>query len=322
MLPSYSQLKEKFKTLLQQDNIDNETDDLYIQKDRNKRAKFLVENESLEQEMEQFCQGGIPTSYRVDIYMKYFGVEGNQGNNKFQQLLDEYDKNNSIFDIILISDGHEASFDDKYFVFQNNFEKILKVFIRDKEVYKNARIHPQNFDKLSNADQSKVPQCGFFFPKLFTKYIQPFGYTSMKLDVIYTLFKQFYCRYFCYLLSLSSIKDSLLYLVMLFEDLFQSTDQRLLNHLSQIENFDVIQVGINWIQYCFIGYMAVEEIFLIFDRIIGYKGLDILAVLAVAIFRHKSDSLFKCTSMKEVDEVLNRPVEDSFLNLIQNYFVY
>lgn len=62
--------------------------------------------------------------------------------------------------------------------------------------------------------------------------------------------------------------------------------------------------------------MSVEEIFLIFDRIIGYKGLDILAVLAVAIFRHKSDSLFKCTSMKEVEEVLNRPVDDSFLNLI------
>lgn len=49
-------------------------------------------------------------------------------------MIDEYDKTNSIFDTIIISDGHEAAFDNIYFVFQSNFEKLLKVFIRDKDV--------------------------------------------------------------------------------------------------------------------------------------------------------------------------------------------
>ncbi len=44
-------------------------------KDREKRAKSLVENEALESEIENFAIGGISTGERVELYMKYFGIE-------------------------------------------------------------------------------------------------------------------------------------------------------------------------------------------------------------------------------------------------------
>jgi len=44
-------------------------------KEREKRSKYLVENEALSSDIEKFAMGGIPNGERVDLYMKYFGIE-------------------------------------------------------------------------------------------------------------------------------------------------------------------------------------------------------------------------------------------------------
>ena len=36
-----------------------------------------MENEALASEIENFAQGGLPTGERVEIYLKYFGLETN-----------------------------------------------------------------------------------------------------------------------------------------------------------------------------------------------------------------------------------------------------
>jgi hypothetical protein len=66
-------LKAKYEHLFKDDNIDLK--DPIVMKDREKRAKSLVENEALESEIENFAIGGISTGERVELYMKYFGIE-------------------------------------------------------------------------------------------------------------------------------------------------------------------------------------------------------------------------------------------------------
>ena len=73
LLPSYSDIKQKFENLLGNENIEISTNN----KEREKKSKNILENEVLESEIELLAQGGIPGGDRVEIYFKYFGIENN-----------------------------------------------------------------------------------------------------------------------------------------------------------------------------------------------------------------------------------------------------
>lgn len=73
MQPTFSELKTKFKNLLGLDNIEVASES--VRKEREKRSKFIIENEALENEIELFAQGGLLPGDRVEIYRKYFGIE-------------------------------------------------------------------------------------------------------------------------------------------------------------------------------------------------------------------------------------------------------
>ncbi len=54
---------------------------MYIEKEREKKATQIIENEALENEIEAFCKGGLPNGNRIEIYLKYMGIENVQGKN-------------------------------------------------------------------------------------------------------------------------------------------------------------------------------------------------------------------------------------------------
>jgi len=57
--------------------------------------------------------------------------------------------------------------------------------------------------------------------------------------------------------------------------------------------------------YCFIGFLNVEQLFCLFDRIIGYNSLEILAILAVGIFVKRTEKIVKYKSKDRIEEVFN-----------------
>ena len=90
-----------------------------------------------------------------------------------------------------------------------------------------------------------MPQCSFLPCKHFGKYIQPFGYCALKSEQMYVIFREFYCRYFCYLNTISSIPQSILGLSVIFEELFNYSDNRLFNHLASIGKLALPEGKIN-----------------------------------------------------------------------------
>lgn len=58
-----------------------------------------------------------------------------------------------------------------------------------------------------------------------------------------------------------------------------------------------------WISYCFIGYLEIPEVFLLFDRIIGFDSVEIVPILAAALFVYRSNLIMNCTSQEEFDEL-------------------
>ena len=50
-----------------------------------------------------------------------------------------------------------------------------------------------------------------------------------------------------------------------------------------------LKIVFPWIFYCFIGYVSTEQFFLILDRVIGSKSLELLPLYCVSIlFKEKT----------------------------------
>jgi len=55
--------------------------------------------------------------------------------------------------------------------------------------------------------------------------------------------------------------------------------------------------------YCFIGFLDIEQLFILFDRIIGYNSLELLALLAAGIFMKKTEKIVRYKSREKVEEI-------------------
>lgn len=67
--------------------------------------------------------------------------------------------------------------------------------------------------------------------------------------------------------------------------------------------FEPLSIAIQWMMYCFVGFLGVEQLFNLFDRIIGYNSLEIVAILAVGVLAKKTDKLLKCKTRERIEEV-------------------
>ena len=72
-----------------------------------------------------------------------------------------------------------------------------------------------------------------------------------------------------------------------------------------------LQIAFPWIFYCFIGYLDVDQIFCVFDRMLGSKNLEILALLSVAIISNKEQSILNCQKYHEVMSVFDDLIEEN-----------
>ncbi|KAJ3258460.1 hypothetical protein HK103_003582 [Boothiomyces macroporosus] len=95
-------------------------------------------------------------------------------------------------------------------------------------------------------------------------------------------------------------KGSILYLSILFENVFKEHDAQLFFHLSHNLDCSPLEIAFKWILYAFVGILDCDQVLLLWDRIIGYDSLDILSLTAVAIFDFRRDFLLNCKSRSEV----------------------
>ena len=80
-----------------------------------------------------------------------------------------------------------------------------------------------------------------------------------------------------------------------------------------------MQIAFPWIFYCFIGVLDVDQVFSIFDRIIGSKKLEILAILAIAIISNKERQILKCNKYQEIMSLFEDLNEE---NVSENLKIY
>ena len=101
-------------------------------------------------------------------------------------------------------------------------EGCLFLFFRDKYVIENVKSKP-HAPVVGIAGTDRVvgayPPSGILPCQMFSRYFGPLSYISDKKEDCYYIFRALYCKYFCYLHSISINSQSIISLCKLFEDL-------------------------------------------------------------------------------------------------------
>jgi hypothetical protein len=80
-----------------------------------------------------------------------------------------------------------------------------------------------------------------------------------------------------------------------------------------------LSIAFPWLVYAFAGYLPVAEVLCAWDRVIGLGSLEVLPVLAAAIFAFRADALAAAASAEEARAVLRDASQLKVVPLLQMY---
>lgn len=239
----------------------------------------------------------------------------------YAQLTESLNKWELALDDLLQADIIEFCNDDKYFIFQDIIEQTIFPFFRDRQVMEMIKSRPHapivgiaGTDRIVGA----YPPAGLLPCMKFSAYSGPFSYISDKKEEAYYIFRAFYCKYLCYLHTLSSHNQSIISLCKLFEDLLQMFEPEVCYHLNQL-GINPLKTAFPWIFYGFVGYLDIDQIYLVWDRILGFESLEILPIFAASIFVFRANLILNCSSLDEYDELFIDLSQVKVVPLIQHF---
>lgn len=105
--------------------------------------------------------------------------------------------------------------------------------------------------------------------------------------------------YFYRLHSVDNQKGSLLELCALFENLVKQKDSELFFYLAFDLDIQPLDIAFKWILYAFVGILDIDEVLLLWDRIIAYDNLSLLPLTAAALLLYRKDQIMMCKTSEE-----------------------
>ena len=273
------------------------------------------------------CRYGCPTGSRFELWRMALCIDFGGGKHMlhFEKLKCMVVKYRFLLDLILLQDlKHTVANDDNYFVFEDLIYQVLFTFLRDSSVLEIATYAPidppvaYSRGRIGTLHQEVVyPPSGVIPIHGFGYYIAPLCFTQANPIPLYVLFTEMYKRYFYQLYTISSHPNGLLSLCCLFEDILQQKNPSLVLHLKSIK-VEPLKLAYKWILYAFSGYLDPDQVLLLWDRIIGFDSLEIVPILAAAVFHFRASSLLHIGSLAEAEGVLGNLHTLKVLPLIQH----
>lgn len=271
----------------------------------------------------QFLKFGCPMGLRGKLWAVALGVEFDAFDlSYFDQLKSSVIEYDLLMDSILMQDVRMTSANDEYFfVFEDVLHQVVLALSRDV----NIRDCNQQTTRLKSYIRGNLgnPQFMVTYPPSgvvpfygFSLYVTPFCYLFQSSVEVYLCFSEFYRKYLHRLHSISSHCESIMGLSRQFEDLLQSEQWVLFQHLIHV-GVQPLKLVFNWLMQAFAGLLDSFQTFLLWDRIIGFDSLLLLPVLAVGILTFRKDSLLQARSVAETEAILSDIGFVSVVPLIQ-----
>ncbi|PIK48717.1 putative TBC1 domain family member 19 [Apostichopus japonicus] len=229
----------------------------------------------------------------------------------YEQLKNYVFKHDLLVDKLIYKDVKlTATNDDQYFVFEDFIHQVLLLFSRDTTVLKHfaqsSATPPKSYIRgmLGVSDYAVVyPPNGIIPFHGFAMYVAPLCYVFDKPITLYYFFREIYTRHLFRLHTISSHPQGIVSICILFESLLQACQPHLFYHLRQM-GAHPLRLAFKWLMRAFSGYLASDQLLLLWDRILGFNSLEPLAILAVAIFAFRRVNLLETSSYAAAEAVL------------------
>lgn len=266
----------------------------------------------------KFLRRGAPTSLRGKLWRVALGLSVKTSPSEesvYETLRRNCDRLDLLTDELYVMDVYHAADDERYFVFEEELRHVALCFSRDAWILQNADyvIHkPLTSPPVEGSETAMAcPPCGVQPFLGLASYFAPLCYLYKEPASLYSVSRLMYARLWSHMNVISSDAGTLLHVCCTFESLLASVHLRLFLHLLSL-GVQPLQIALPWLQLGFVGTLEVDQILLLWDRVIGYMDTTVLAALAVAIFVFRAEPLLQCTTATEATSLLH---EDSRLNV-------
>ncbi|KAM6909057.1 LOW QUALITY PROTEIN: TBC1 domain family member 19 [Xenentodon cancila] len=291
---------------------------------------------------QQYSRQGCPTGLRADLWALILNSTNQpQDVMHYEQLKAGVIQHDLLVDNLIYKDVKlTASNDDYYFVFEDFLYQVLLCFSRDTAVLEhfkyNSATPPKSYIHAKGGDEELlvvyppngvIPFHGF---SMYGEYVldlrlrqkeraigehesdslsdvcssvAPLCFLYNEPSKLYSVFREMYIRYFFRLHAISSAASGIVSLCLQFERLLQTHLPQLFYHLRQI-GAQPLRIAFKWMVRAFSGYLSTDQLLLLWDRILGYDSLEVVAVLAAAVFAFRAENLMEVTSLASAEAVL------------------
>ncbi|XP_030636679.1 TBC1 domain family member 19 [Chanos chanos] len=315
-VPDISQLREAYPELdltTSQLGIDDHTNvppDLFEYEHIRIGRKVLSEQDSAA--AQQYSRQGCPTGLRAQLWALILNATNEPEDiAHYEQLKAGVIHHDLLVDNLIYKDVKlTASNDDYYFVFEDFLYQVLLCFSRDTAVLEHFNYNSATPPKSCVHGKSGAEKVAVVYPPNglipfhgFSMYVAPLCFLYNEPSKLYSVFREMYVRYFFRLHSISSSPSGIVSLCLQFERLLQTHLPQLFYHLREI-GAQPLRIAFKWMVRAFSGYLCTDQLLLLWDRILGYDSLEIVAVLAAAVFAFRAENLMEVTSLASAEAVL------------------
>ncbi|XP_063128998.1 TBC1 domain family member 19 isoform X1 [Rattus norvegicus] len=261
---------------------------------------------------QQYVRQGSPTALRAELWALILNISSQPEDILYyEQLKTNVIQHDLLVDSLIYKDVKlTASNDDYYFVFEDYLYQVLLCFSRDTSVLGHFAYNSASPPKSYIRGKLGLEEYAVFYPPNgvipfhgFSMYVAPLCFLYHEPYKLYQIFREMYVRFFFRLHSISSHPSGIVSLCLLFETLLQTYLPQLFYHLREI-GAQPLRISFKWMVRAFSGYLATDQLLLLWDRILGYNSLEILAVLAAAVFAFRAVNLMEVTSLAAAEAVL------------------
>ncbi|ETV94774.1 hypothetical protein H310_11730 [Aphanomyces invadans] len=297
-------------------------DYVYIQ-GKNKLGDKVLQNGTVPT-ARQYAKTGSPITLRPHIWRQALSVAIDPI--YFQQLEAKVRAMTFATDGLFMLDVQQTTDSSDYFPFEDHLRSVMLAFSRDEQVASQAVMtlqHPVLFHNTNPTAEKTgsnvaIPPANVMPYHGLVMFVAPLCYLYDDPVHVYFVFRDMYCRYWCQLTGISARPNSILALCKTFETLVHRHIPAVVQHLLQHEIVPLV-IAFPWIQSAFSGVLEIDQVLLLWDRVVGYDSLEIIAIFAAALFTFRSHELLQVTKIDDVRDLFTEALEIQVMPILQQF---
>lgn len=292
----------------------------------------------------EFARTGVPPALRPRVWCAAVGcAHGRREERRYEGLVRDVREWDVATDDLVRLDVAATADKPDFFVFAAELLEVMLAFSRDSTVARDAAVPvntaphtvpvppplgaaaaaggPAPFGGAAAADlggEVAVPPSRvvpFYRQSLLAA---PLCFLFERSHEVFALYRALYARYFCRLHVISAAPGSAAALARLFEELVVARRPRAFYHAVGV-GLHPTKVAFPWIFTAFSGWLPVSEVLQLWDRVVAYDTLDVVAVLAAAVFCFRSAAVRKASTADEIAAAFREVSSLRVVPLLQHF---